>query len=96
MTKGVYVVANQQTYYLAIWDNYNGNGMNYLLFPTYDAAFAQTAKWARNALEDWWSSMEEKEIIHYRSLSNEDLMECWGDITGQTEYFEVQPMQLQS
>jgi len=70
-----------ETVYVAQWDHKHGQDIS--IHTTEDGARKQLAAWARGALEDW-------EDDSYKDVNDEDLLNNWSEITGETEFFSVE------
>ena len=74
----------QQTIYLAIWDHKHGQDVS--AHTTEEGARKQLVDWARDALLEWQTHEEES---YYGNMRDSDLLGCWSEITGDTEFFRV-------
>jgi hypothetical protein len=75
----------QQTIYLAVWDH--KHGVDNSAHTTERGAFKQCIEWARNVLKEWQDES-------FNELTDEELFDNWGDITGFTEFFSVKRLHL--
>ena len=73
-----------QTVWIATWDHKHGVDMS--VHTTEEGAGKQCAAWARGSLEEWATP---EELDFYTNLSDDDLISKWGEISGETEFFEV-------
>lgn len=78
----------QKTIFLAVWDH--KHGQNVAAHTTENGARKQLVAWARDALSDWLDYGDKD----YAKMSDSDLLDNWGEISGYTEYFEVQGVLL--
>jgi len=73
-----------QTVWIATWDHKHGVDLS--VHNTEEGAAKQCAAWARGALEEWATP---EELEYYNNLTDDDLISHWGEISGETEFFEV-------
>jgi len=81
---------SQKQIYLAQWDH--KHGQNISAHTTHDGAFKQCVEWARETLEEWLPYANNAEEC--AKLNDKDLIANWGEITGYTEYFNVDSLSL--
>tara|TARA_R110000824_G_scaffold67377_9_gene174620 strand:+ start:5871 stop:6185 length:315 start_codon:yes stop_codon:yes gene_type:complete len=88
-------MAHKKTVYIAMWDHKHGTDMS--AHTTYDGAFKANVAIARENLPDWcdWVGGAPN-TTEYDSFTDEELLECWGEITGYTEFFKVEDLELHS
>jgi hypothetical protein len=84
-------MATAKTIYLAVWDHKHGQDVS--AHTTENGAFNQCVQWARCTVEEWEARSWQK-VGGIAELSDEELFNSWGDITGDTEFFRVEPTQL--
>ena len=77
--------------FLALWDHKHGQDMS--AHTTEEGAFNQCVQWARETIEEWEDFPDEDETS-YAELSDEDLFNSWGDITGHTEFMMIETLDL--
>ena len=82
--------ASQKTIYLAQWDHKHGQDIS--AHTTNDGAFKQCVEWAREALGEWIPYADDAE--EYSNMNDEELVANWGEITGYTEFFNVDSISL--
>ena len=73
--------------FLAVWDR--KHGVDNSAHTTERGAFKQCVEWARDAHKEWQDES-------FDELSDEELFDSWGDITGFTEFFSVKKLRLHS
>lgn len=79
--------------YLATWDHKHGQDIS--AHTTNDGAFKQCVKWARETLEEWTCFCEdERTVLHYEEMNDEELVGEWGELTGYSEFFKVDSLSL--
>ena len=74
-----------QTIFLAVWDHKHGEDVS--AHTTRKGAQKQLAVWAREALAEWQDDS-------CRGWSDEDLVESWSSISGETEFLRVDEILL--
>jgi hypothetical protein len=77
--------------FLALWDHKHGQDMS--AHTTEEGAFNQCVQWARGTVEEWEGFADEDEAV-YAELSDKELFSSWGDITGHTEFFTIEVLDL--
>ena len=77
--------------FLALWDHKHGQDMS--AHTTEEGAFNQCVQWARGTVEEWEGFADEGEAV-YAELSDKELFSSWGDITGHTEFFTIEVLDL--
>ena len=75
--------------YLAVWDHKHGQDVS--AHTTENGAAKQCTLWAREALEDW---LTREEVDYHENLSDDELLRHWPEISGDTEFFRVDEVQL--
>ena len=84
-------MATAKTIYLAVWDHKHGQDVS--AHTTENGAFNQCVQWARGTVEEWEARSWQK-VDGFAEFSDKELINSWGDITGDTEFFRVEPTQL--
>jgi hypothetical protein len=79
--------------FLALYDHKHGQDMS--AHTTEQGAFNQCAQWARNGLQDMWNSLTSEEYKSYSEMSDDDLVACWSKLTGWTEFFKIENLNVQ-
>jgi len=78
------------TVYLAEYEHKHGN--DYSIHTTHEGA--QT--WFRDIVRDWKSEFFDPDGEEpYNEYSIDDLIDCWGEVTGHTEFFNIHELELQ-
>ena len=77
--------------FLALWDHKHGQDMS--AHTTEEGAFNQCVQWARGTVEEW-EGFADGATIYYAELSDKELFNSWGDITGHTEFLTVEALDL--
>ena len=78
-----------KTIFLAVWDHKHGQDV--AAYTTEKGAQRQLVVWARDVLEEWtWPNDNHP----YAEYTDEDLIGNWGEISGDTEFFRVDEIQL--
>lgn len=77
--------------FLALWDHKHGQDMS--AHATEEGAYNQCVQWARETVEHWDRFADEGDAA-YAELSDEDLFNSWGDITGHTEFFTIETLDV--
>ncbi len=72
--------------YLLVWSHKHGH--DYYCFSSEESAYAHGIEIMRNTLYEWG------EEENYSSVHEEDLWNSWGEISGDTEYFEIIPLDM--
>ena len=72
--------------HLATWDHKHGT--DYSAHKSYGGAFLQCVQWAKEALEDWG------ETKNYADYTDAELIINWTEISGDTEFFKIEDIQL--
>ena len=77
--------------FLALWDHKHGQDMS--AHTTEQGAFNQCVQWARGTVEEWEERSWQK-VGGIAELSDKELFSSWGDITGHTEFFTIEVLDL--
>ena len=72
--------------HLVTWDHKHGT--DYSAHKSYGGAFLQCVQWARETLEDWG------ETKNYADYTDSELIINWTEISGDTEFFKIENIQL--
>jgi len=80
------------TLYAAIWDHKNGQDMT--IHATEKSALTLLVKAAKIEIKNWIESSEER--LPFCNMSDKDLLESWGEITGWNEFMTIEPHALWS
>ena len=72
--------------HLATWDHKHGT--DYSAHKSYGGAFLQCVQWARETLEDWG------ETKNYTDYTDSELIINWTQISGDTEFFKIEEIEL--
>ena len=78
-------MATPKTIYLAMHDH--KHGMDVTAHTTEESAKKWCVSVMRETLEDWWYN-------NLDDLTDTELWQAWSEITGDTEFFSVEPTQL--
>ena len=76
----------QDQIHLAFWDHKHGTDVS--AHKSYGGAFLQCVQWAREALEDWG------ETHNYTNYTDSELINRWTQISGNTEFFKIEKIEL--
>jgi len=72
--------------HLAVWDHKHGTDIS--AHKSYGGAFLQCVQWAREALEDWGKTHD------YTNYTDSELINSWTQISGDTEFFKIEQIEL--
>ena len=72
--------------HLATWDHKHGT--DYSAHKSYGGAFLQCVQWAKETLEDWG------EMQNYENYTDSELISSWTQISGDTEFFKIEEIEL--
>jgi hypothetical protein len=78
------------TVYLAQYEH--GHGSDYSIHTTHNGA----QNWIRDIVSEWkeeFLDLDDEDL--YNEYSLDDLIDCWGEVTGHTEFFNIYEMELQ-
>tara|TARA_R110000751_G_scaffold125918_2_gene227659 strand:- start:398 stop:637 length:240 start_codon:yes stop_codon:yes gene_type:complete len=76
----------KQAIHLATWDHKHGT--DYSAHKSYGGALLQCVQWARETLESWG------EAENYKDYTDSELISSWTQISGDTEFFKIEDIQL--
>ena len=71
--------------FLAVWDH--KHGVDNSAHTTERGAFKRCVEWARDTLHEWQDESCDE-------LSDEELFDAWGEITGFTEFLSIKTLHL--
>jgi hypothetical protein len=77
--------------FLAVWDHKHGQDVS--AHVTEDGAQKQLVIWARENLEEWVYPKDDWDN-YYTGLNDGALIKAWPEVTGNTEFFRVDEVQL--
>ena len=80
------------TIYLAVWEH--KHGVDNSAHTTEAGARKQLAAWARDTIEDWTVYLPEDYDDTGANLTDDELLDSWSEITGETEFMSVQMLRL--
>ena len=72
--------------HLATWDHKHGT--DHSVHKSYGGAFLQCVQWARETLEDWGETKD------YENYTDSELISSWTLISGDTEFFKIEEIEL--
>ena len=78
--------------YAAIWDHKDGQDLT--IHATEKSALSLLAKAAKMEIKNWIENSEEQKPFF--NMSDGDLLEAWGEITGWNEFMTIEPHVLWS
>ena len=81
-----------QTIFLATWDHKHGQDIS--AHTTEPGAFQQCVEWMRETLDEWVPFYAQDDDHCTGGMTDEELFESWGDVTGGNEFMTVQPIDL--
>ena len=81
-------MADSKTIYLAMHDH--KHGLDTTAHTTREGAKKWCISVMRETLEDWGPSS----LVECSNLSDTELWQAWPEITGETEFFSIEPTQL--
>jgi len=77
--------------FLAVWDHKHGQDVS--AHTTEEGADKQLVLWARDNLEEWVYPKDDWDN-YYADLNDGALIKAWPEVTGDTEFFRVDEVQL--